>query len=65
MHAGTAGDVSNRAVAKQLLAPPDWRQLAGPLIRAVKSIVLTFEIRKTSPSGAMHTPLLHGPFLLA
>lgn len=39
MHAGTAGDTANRAIAKQLLAPPDWPQLAAPLITLVQSIV--------------------------
>lgn len=37
--AGTAGDSANRAVAQQLLAPPDWARLAGPLIRMVQTIV--------------------------
>lgn len=37
--AGTAGDDTNRAVAQELLATPDWGLLAVPLVRAVQNIV--------------------------
>ena len=47
-YAGTAGDAVNRAVAKQLLTPPDWPQLAAPLIRVVQSTILDPEDAKTS-----------------
>ena len=48
MLAGTAGDATNRAVAKQLLTPPDWLQLAKPLITAVQIIILDPEDAKTN-----------------
>ncbi|DBA84856.1 TPA: hypothetical protein ACH3X1_005879 [Trebouxia sp. C0004] len=35
---GTAGDLANWAVAKQLLAPPDWGRLTVPLIRVARTI---------------------------
>lgn len=51
MHAGTAGDFANRAVAKQLLAPPDWGRLAVPLIWVAHTIVdTTFSVI----NGAVH-----------
>ena len=54
MHAGTAGDLANRAIAKQLLAPPDWGRLAAPLIRVAHTIVETnFSVIK----GAVHVRL--------
>jgi len=55
MHAGTAGDLANRAVAKQLLAPPDWGCLAAPLIRVAHSIVeTTFSVIKGAVHGLLH-----------
>ncbi|KAA6422807.1 MAG: hypothetical protein FRX49_07342 [Trebouxia sp. A1-2] len=41
VEASTARDLANRAVAKQLLAPPDWGRLAAPLIRVAHTIVQT------------------------
>ncbi|DBB12261.1 TPA: hypothetical protein ACH3X3_006363 [Trebouxia sp. C0006] len=52
MHAGTAGDLANRAIAKQLLAPPDWGRLAAPLIRVAHTIVeTTFSVIKGRNKG--------------
>lgn len=61
MHAGTAGDLANRAIAKQLLAPPDWGRLAAPLIRVAHSIVeTTFSVIKGAVHGFLHPCLASG-----
>jgi len=55
MHAGTAGDLASRAVAKQLLAPPDWGCLAVPLIRVVHiTVKTTFSVIKGAVHGCPH-----------
>lgn len=57
MHAGTARDLANRAVAKQLLAPPDWGRLAAPLIRVAHTIVQT--------TSSVNKGEVHGAFIYA
>ena len=59
MHAGTAGDLANRAIAKQLLAPPDWGRLAAPLIRVAHTIVeTTFSVIKGAVHGSLRPCLV-------
>ena len=62
MYAGTAGDLANRAVAKQLLAPPDWGRLAAPLIRVAHTIVeTTFSVIKGEAHGCWVSSSVLGP----